>query len=119
MPEAQSPSGEALPPLGGRRRQGCRQSVWPEQGFDQADGDDTERACVGSLVAGRGGRLGQGLSPNDWDNLLALAVLLRQPPPGSTTSAGSSKSSALIESRYSAPVRPWVQMSTRLWGVQR
>lgn len=63
--------------------------------------------------------LGQGLSPNDWDNLLALAVLLRQPPPWGTTSAGSSKSSALIESRYSAPVRPWVQMSTRLWGGQR
>ena len=32
VPQAQSPYGEALPPLGGRRRQGCWQRVWPEQG---------------------------------------------------------------------------------------
>lgn len=37
------------------------------------------------------------------------------PPPGGTTSAGSSSSSALIESSCYAPVRPWVQISTRLY----
>ena len=78
-------------PAGGRVIRVTSRHQGSEEGSEHADGDNAERACVGGLVAGRGGRLGKGLS----------AVLLRQPSTGT------------------APVSPWDQKSTRLWGRQR